>query len=364
MIVSAVDLLQRNPDPSDDEIRAGLEGNLCRCTGYENIVKAVRAAGKAMRDGTRAAQRAELMPMHPPAEEPPPSGEGIIPPQLQEAHANGVHDDGRRAHPAPRRSATHHRPRDVRRRRAARSAPCYAAFVRSPYGHAKIAARSTRRARRPIRACSAVYTGDDLHHAHNLKSSLPVAHKMPDLKTPPHYILAHRRGALRRRSGRGRHRRLAVRRARRRRAGRSRVRAAAGRRRRRKAADGRAVRARVARHERRVHDAVRGRRSRRGIRRRRRHRQAAHRQPARRAGADRAALDGRELGRRHAAAHAVLRDADPASAAHAARGRARAAREQDPRHRARSRRRLRRQAQRLRRRRRRSAGSRCSSNAR
>jgi aerobic carbon-monoxide dehydrogenase small subunit len=53
MIVSAVDLLQRNPDPSDDEIRAGLEGNLCRCTGYQNIVKAVRAAAKAMRSGAK-----------------------------------------------------------------------------------------------------------------------------------------------------------------------------------------------------------------------------------------------------------------------------------------------------------------------
>jgi carbon-monoxide dehydrogenase small subunit len=47
MIVSAVDLLRRNPNPSDDEIRVGLEGNLCRCTGYENIVAAVRAAAAA-----------------------------------------------------------------------------------------------------------------------------------------------------------------------------------------------------------------------------------------------------------------------------------------------------------------------------
>jgi carbon-monoxide dehydrogenase small subunit len=86
MIVSAVDLLQRNADPSDDEIRAGLEGNLCRCTGYENIVKSVRAAAKAMRAGTARHSVNELMPMHPPAVDPPPSGEGIIPPQLQEAN--------------------------------------------------------------------------------------------------------------------------------------------------------------------------------------------------------------------------------------------------------------------------------------
>ena len=47
MIMRAHRLLQENPNPSDDEIRMGLSGNLCRCTGYQNIVKAVRyAAGK------------------------------------------------------------------------------------------------------------------------------------------------------------------------------------------------------------------------------------------------------------------------------------------------------------------------------
>jgi carbon-monoxide dehydrogenase small subunit len=44
MIMAAVDLLSRNPNPSDEEIRHGLEGNLCRCTGYHNIVEAVKAA--------------------------------------------------------------------------------------------------------------------------------------------------------------------------------------------------------------------------------------------------------------------------------------------------------------------------------
>ena len=44
MIITAVDLLDRNPDPSEHEIREALEGNLCRCTGYQNIVKAVLAA--------------------------------------------------------------------------------------------------------------------------------------------------------------------------------------------------------------------------------------------------------------------------------------------------------------------------------
>jgi aerobic carbon-monoxide dehydrogenase small subunit len=43
MIMAAADLLQRNPNPSDEEIRHGLEGNLCRCTGYHNIVEAVKS---------------------------------------------------------------------------------------------------------------------------------------------------------------------------------------------------------------------------------------------------------------------------------------------------------------------------------
>jgi aerobic carbon-monoxide dehydrogenase small subunit len=44
MVMTAIKLLEANPEPSDEEIRHGLEGNLCRCTGYENIVAAVRAA--------------------------------------------------------------------------------------------------------------------------------------------------------------------------------------------------------------------------------------------------------------------------------------------------------------------------------
>ena len=49
MIMSAIDLVRRNPDPSEQEIREWLEGNLCRCTGYHNIVKAISAAAAEMR---------------------------------------------------------------------------------------------------------------------------------------------------------------------------------------------------------------------------------------------------------------------------------------------------------------------------
>ena len=47
MIMTTKQILDRNPNPSDQEIRHGLEGNLCRCTGYQHIVNAVRAAAKA-----------------------------------------------------------------------------------------------------------------------------------------------------------------------------------------------------------------------------------------------------------------------------------------------------------------------------
>ena len=48
MIMTAADLLARNPDPSDDEIRHAIEGNMCRCTGYQNIVAAIREAARIM----------------------------------------------------------------------------------------------------------------------------------------------------------------------------------------------------------------------------------------------------------------------------------------------------------------------------
>jgi len=47
MIMQSIDLLNDNPDPTEQEIRLGLEGNLCRCTGYHNIVKAVLAASES-----------------------------------------------------------------------------------------------------------------------------------------------------------------------------------------------------------------------------------------------------------------------------------------------------------------------------
>ena len=53
MIMSAVDLVKRVPDPSEAQIREWLEGNICRCTGYHNIVAAVREGARALREGAR-----------------------------------------------------------------------------------------------------------------------------------------------------------------------------------------------------------------------------------------------------------------------------------------------------------------------
>ena len=51
MMLSALELLQKNPHPSEDEIRWGISGNLCRCTGYQNIVKAIQYAADKMAKG-------------------------------------------------------------------------------------------------------------------------------------------------------------------------------------------------------------------------------------------------------------------------------------------------------------------------
>jgi aerobic carbon-monoxide dehydrogenase small subunit len=54
MIMAAADLLARDTEPSDDEIRHAIEGNICRCTGYHNIVAAIREAAAVMRAGAAA----------------------------------------------------------------------------------------------------------------------------------------------------------------------------------------------------------------------------------------------------------------------------------------------------------------------
>jgi aerobic carbon-monoxide dehydrogenase small subunit len=77
MIMAAVDLLSANPDPTDEEIREGLEGNLCRCTGYQNIVRAVRDAAAELRASGASAEPAEPSVAAGPADTP----DAGVPPQ-------------------------------------------------------------------------------------------------------------------------------------------------------------------------------------------------------------------------------------------------------------------------------------------
>ena len=53
MVMGAVALLQRNPDPSEEEIRSGLEGHLCRCGTYMRVIQAVQSAAKMQKEATR-----------------------------------------------------------------------------------------------------------------------------------------------------------------------------------------------------------------------------------------------------------------------------------------------------------------------
>jgi len=67
MIMAAADLLASASDPSDEEIRHALDGNICRCTGYQNIVAAIREAARTMREGAAAPTGASTAPMGTPA---------------------------------------------------------------------------------------------------------------------------------------------------------------------------------------------------------------------------------------------------------------------------------------------------------
>jgi len=55
MLMRAARFLQENPNPSEDEIRMGMSGNLCRCTGYQNIIKSIQYAAKKLQESATAA---------------------------------------------------------------------------------------------------------------------------------------------------------------------------------------------------------------------------------------------------------------------------------------------------------------------
>ena len=60
MIMASIDLVKDNPNPTEDEVREGIEGNLCRCTGYQNIVRAVQQAAREMSGGNGSASPAAV----------------------------------------------------------------------------------------------------------------------------------------------------------------------------------------------------------------------------------------------------------------------------------------------------------------
>ena len=128
MIMSAVDLVKRNPDPSEEEIREWLEGNLCRCTGYHNIVKAIqrRCGGHE---------------------------------ELKRMATNGIGASVRRKEDQRFITGTGHFTDDIDR-----PGQVYAYFVRSPHAHARIRGIDKSRAA-AAPGVLAVFTGDDVKAA-------------------------------------------------------------------------------------------------------------------------------------------------------------------------------------------------------
>jgi carbon-monoxide dehydrogenase large subunit len=158
MVMSSLELLQGEPQPSEERVRAWLKGNFCRCTGYQHIVDAIRAAAQPAAAGASA----------PPA----------------------THDSRCLGRPLPRREDDHHlrgRGRftdDVRPAGAAGT--LHAALLRSPYAHARIRSISVDRAR-TVPGVVAVVTGVDLVGS---VSPLPTNWVLPGMQVPDHPVLA------------------------------------------------------------------------------------------------------------------------------------------------------------------------------
>jgi aerobic carbon-monoxide dehydrogenase large subunit len=159
MIMSSLELLQREPQPSEERIRAWLKGNFCRCTGYQHIVDAIRAAAQ-----TSVAAGAS------------PSA--------------ATQDSQFLGRPLRRREDDHHlRGRgqftdDVRSTDAAGA--LHAALLRSPYAHARVQSISADRARK-MPGVVAVITGVDLLDS---VSPLPTNWVLPGMNVPLHPVLA------------------------------------------------------------------------------------------------------------------------------------------------------------------------------
>ena len=175
MIMAAADLLQRNPDPSEDEVREALAGNLCRCTGYHNIVKAVLAAAKAPTRRGHARRRRATRTSGP-------GGRGMSDRQRLQ---RPLRRPGAEAQGGP---ALHHRPGHLHRRHHPPGHAATRAFVRSPEAHATDHLdRHLGRAR--ARPAS---TPSTPARTSTLAAGLPMAWVPPgvEVKTPEHWPLA------------------------------------------------------------------------------------------------------------------------------------------------------------------------------
>ncbi len=200
MIMQAVDLLNDNPSPSEEEIRLGLEGNLCRCTGYHNIVRAVQTAGSGQPsrvEGTR---------------------------MTATAGAPRPAEIGRR--PTPQGGpAADHRPHPLDRQHQPARACCTWRWCAAP-SPTRRSPRIDTTAAKAAPNVVAVLTGADLDDEQGvLINAWPIT---PDQKAPAHPPIAGRPGHLRRRDRRRRGGPLGRRGPGRRRARRRRLRGAAG----------------------------------------------------------------------------------------------------------------------------------------
>jgi aerobic carbon-monoxide dehydrogenase large subunit len=170
MIMSSLELLQREPQPSEERIRAWLKGNFCRCTGYQHIVDAIRAAGET---GVAGAQ-----------------DQAVTPPEAGAPPSPAAGDSRVFGRSLPRREDDHHlrgRGRftdDVRPADA--TGTLHAALLRSPYAHARIRSVSPDRAR-GMPGVVAVVTGEDLLDS---VAPLPTNWVLPGMQVPAHPVLA------------------------------------------------------------------------------------------------------------------------------------------------------------------------------
>jgi aerobic carbon-monoxide dehydrogenase large subunit len=187
MVMSALELLQREPQPSEERIRAWLKGNFCRCTGYQHIVDAIRAAGETSVAGDQD-QAVTSLPSsrNTSTDEDPATSTDVA----GSSPSSAVQDSRWFGRPLPRREDDRHlrgRGRftdDVPSTNAA--GVLHAALLRSPHAHARVRSVWVDRARR-MPDVVAVVTGTDLLEG---VSPLPTNWVLPGMHVPVHRVLA------------------------------------------------------------------------------------------------------------------------------------------------------------------------------